>query len=309
MDVQSIIDMLFTSTGPTTAAVSIPAFFELGATVTGAVSGALDGCNKRLDMLGVCVLALITALGGGLLRDIILPTDYVYMLENPIAVVLALVTGLAAFFFAGLFYKLDKPIAVFDIISVALFTCMGADKALMAGYGFITSVMMGAITGVGGGFIRDICIGRIPNIFKPSNFYAICSVVGGIVYYILVECHMVKSAAAVVCVVIVVGLRWLSLRYNLITATAVDLTPKITGPISRMRMRYHHAEAEGRSHSANTVMKENAASGGATSELSAETGEVQPSGVANWSETGDLYDAEKRKARELDEQTDRTRKR
>ena len=295
MGVQGLIDMLFTSTGPTTAAVSIPAFLELGAVVAGAVSGALDGCNKRLDMLGVCVLALITALGGGLLRDMILPTDYIYMLENPIAVILALVTGLAAFFFAGLFYKLDKPIAVFDIISVALFTCMGADKALMAGYGIISCVIIAAITGVGGGFIRDICLGRIPNIFKPSNYYAICSVVGGIVYYTLAECHMVKIAAAAVCVVVVVGLRWLSLRYNLITATAVDLTPKITGPISRMRRR--HADARAKTNDSATA----GAKAGTKAGVESAAMEV------SWSETGDLYDAEKRKARELDEHTNKAR--
>lgn len=234
---EAITDMLLTSADPTQTAVAIPAVLELGAVMAGAISGALDGCDKKLDIIGVCVLALITALGGGLVRDIILPTDSIYMLDNPLTVILTTVVGVAAFFFSGLFYKLDRPIAVFDIISVALFTVAGADKALLAGYGLIPCVLMGVITGVGGGGLRDICLGRIPNIFKSSNYYAICSFAGAVSYFALVELHVAKLVAATVCVAVVVGLRWLSLRFNLITAEARDLTPRVMGPIARLARR------------------------------------------------------------------------
>ena len=235
----ALANVLLTSSDPTAAAVALPAWLELGAVVAGSVSGALEACRKRLDIIGVCVLALITALGGGLIRDMILPTNQIYMLDTPIAVVLCLIVGLAAFFFAGLFYKLDKPIAVFDIISVAAFTIAGADKALMLGYGIIPCVLMGVLTGVGGGFVRDICLGRIPNIFRSSNFYAVCSLAGAVVYYTMVELHVVKLGAAVACIVVVVGLRWLSLKYNLITMAPVDLTPKIMGPLGQLK---HHGK-------------------------------------------------------------------
>ena len=233
----SIVELLTTTADPSSNALTIPAFFELGAVVAGAISGALEACNKRLDIIGVCVLGLITALGGGLIRDMILPTDQIYMLDNPVTVLLTTAVGIAAFFFSGLFYKLDKPIAVFDIISVALFTFSGTDKALLCGYGLIPCVFMGVITGVGGGLVRDVCLGRIPNIFRSSNFYAICSLAGAVVYFALVECHVVKIAAAAACVVVVVGLRWVSLRYNLITAVPVDLTPKLMGPLGRFMHR------------------------------------------------------------------------
>lgn len=233
----SIVELLTTTADPSSNALTIPAFFELGAVVAGAISGALEACNKRLDIIGVCVLGLITALGGGLIRDMILPTDQIYMLDNPVTVLLTTAVGIAAFFFSGLFYKLDKPIAVFDIISVALFTFSGTDKALLCGYGLIPCVFMGVITGVGGGLVRDVCLGRIPNIFRSSNFYAICSLAGAVVYFALVECHVVKIAAAAACVVVVVGLRWVSLRYNLITAVPVDLTPKLMGPLGRFLHR------------------------------------------------------------------------
>ena len=242
---ESLVDLITTTADPSASAVALPTFLDLGAVTAGAISGALVACDKKLDIIGVCVLALITALGGGLVRDMILPTDQIYMLDHPLAVILTTVVGIAAFFFAGLFYKLDRPIAVFDIISVALFTLSGTDKALMCGYGLVPCVFMGVITGVGGGMIRDVCLGRIPNIFRSSNFYAICSLAGAIVYFALVECHVVKAAAGAACVAVVVVLRWLSLRYNLITAVPVDLTPKLMGPIGRLRHRRRNTGAPG----------------------------------------------------------------
>lgn len=236
----ALLGALLTTADPTLAAVAVPGFLELGAVVAGAVSGALVACKKNLDIIGVCVLALVTALGGGLIRDTILPTDSIYMLDTPLAVIGTTAVGVAAFFFAGLFYKLDKPIAVADIISVALFTLSGTDKALINDYGLIPCVMMGVITGVGGGVVRDICLGQIPGIFKSSNFYAVCSFAGALVYFGLVELHAVKPAAGVACIATVVGLRWLSLRYNLITVEPVDLTPKLVGPLSRIRHRQKH---------------------------------------------------------------------
>ncbi len=233
---------LLTSADPAKAAIALPAILDLGAVTAGAVSGALEACNKKLDIVGVLVLAFITALGGGAIRDMLLPTDHIYMLDTPLAVILTAVIGLAAFFFSGLFYKLDKPIALFDIISVALFTVSGADKALTCGYGIIPCVLMGALTGVGGGVVRDVCLGRIPNVFKSSNFYAVCSIAGALVYFSLVELHLVKLVAAFACVVTVVGLRWLSVHYDLITATPVDLTAKLMGPLGRMRQRTRERE-------------------------------------------------------------------
>lgn len=236
-DALPLLDMLITASDPAQTAVWMPGALEFVAVIAGAISGALTACEKRLDILGVCVLALITSLGGGLIRDMILSNGSIYMLDHPGAVIGCLITGLVAFFFSGLLYKLNKPIAVFDIISVALFTFSGADKTLLCGYGFVACMLMAVLTGVGGGMCRDICLGRIPNIFKSSNFYAICSLAGALVYLILVYCHVLKIVAAVACVAVVLFLRWVSLHYNLITAAPVDLTPQIMGPLHRARYR------------------------------------------------------------------------
>ena len=271
---QSIANALLTSVDPTYAAVALPAFIELGAVAAGSISGALDACKQRLDIVGVCVLALITGLGGGMIRDMLLPTSNIYILDTPLAVVLCVVVGLLAFFFAGLFYKLDKPIAVFDIISVGLFTVAGADKALTCGYGLIPCLLMGVLTGVGGGVVRDICLGRIPNIFKSSNLYAVCSLAGAAVYFAIAQLHVVKIVAAVACVAVVVGLRWLSLRYNLITAAAVDHTPRILGPLAQLRKHGKIARNQ--------------------TDLDADG---QPDAMESWSDTPERRELEERKVR------------
>ena len=223
-----LVDMLFVSTDPDEVAVSIPLVLEFIAVLAGAVSGAVTASNLKLDLIGACVLAMVTSLGGGLVRDMILSNHSVYMLDYPAAVICCMVVGVLAFFCARFFTVFERPFAFFDILGVALFTLVGADKALMAGYGLVPGVLLGVLTSVGGGVIRDVIIGRVPAIFQASNFYAVCSLVGAAVYCMMVEGHIAKDLAAVVCIVVVIGLRYLSLHYNLQTGTPVDLLEKIS---------------------------------------------------------------------------------
>ena len=207
MDVlQSFFCSLFTLGDPSAASVSFPIALEFGAVLAGAVSGALTACNMRMDLIGVCVLAAASSLGGGLIRDMILSDQGVYMLDYPQAMLCCIVVAFLAFFFSSLIQRFEKPIAFFDIVSVALFTVSGADK--------------------GGGVIRDVIVGRVPAIFRASNFYAVCSLAGALVYCLLVTNHMVKDWAALVSAAIVLSLRYLSLHYNWHTCAPIDLAQR-----------------------------------------------------------------------------------
>lgn len=296
-----LLHLLITAADPAKTAVWIPGALEFVAVIAGAVSGALTACEKRLDILGVCVLALITSLGGGLIRDMILSNGSIYMLDHPGAVIGCLLTGLVAFFFVGLLYKLNKPIAVFDIISVALFTYSGADKTMLCGYGFVACVLMGVLTGVGGGMCRDICLGRIPNIFKSSNFYAICSLGGAVVYLIMVNCHVVKGVAAMACVAVVLILRWVSLRYNLITAVPVDLTPQIMGPLKRAKLHYirAHKHPKTTDSPSNSTAPSDQKSPQKHEKLHILVQRKADTPVESWSDTPERRELEKNKEREF----------
>ena len=204
MDVlQSFFSSLFTLGDPSAASVSFPIVLEFGAVLAGAVSGALTACNMRMDLIGVCVLAGASSLGGGLIRDMILSDQGVYMLDYPQAMLCCIVVAFLAFFFSSLIQRFEKPIAFFDIVSVALFA-------------------------VGGGVIRDVIVGRVPAIFRASNFYAVCSLAGTLVYCLLVTHHMVKGWATLVSAAVVLSLRYLSLHYNWHTCAPIDLAQRYT---------------------------------------------------------------------------------
>ncbi len=220
---------------PQTPLLIIPGVVEYAALVTGALSGSLMAVHHKLDIVGVAGLALITGLGGGLLRDIILQTGDVYMLTHPIAVIACLVIAVLAFFFRALLDRVNALTLMMwvDIFSVAFFAFAGADKALVAGCNAITCVLLGLITAVGGGAIRDVCLAEVPTIFRRGTYYAIAALAGAIVYVLLAELWVSKIIALAACVVVTVALRVVSVRFNVQSMQSVDFTPTITRPLRR----------------------------------------------------------------------------
>lgn len=246
----SVLDMLgqvagslTTSVDPTLTTVTMPGVLEVGAALCGALTGALVACERKLDIVGVATLGLVTGLGGGLLRDMILPTTNIYMIDHPAIMVGCLVVALITFFFRGAWERMNKFIFLFDILSVALFTFAGADKALLMGYNVVSCALMGVITAVGGGMLRDICLGEVPIIFRAGTYYAIASIAGAFVYLGLVELHVVKGAAALACVVVTIALRLFSVRYSILTKAPVDLTPRVAHAWRRLRAETGHRDA------------------------------------------------------------------
>ena len=241
---QAIIGAVTTTIDPHISSVTMPWVLEYAAVVSGALSGAMVACERKLDIMGLIVLAMVTSLGGGLLRDMILPTNEVYMLDNPSTMITSTVVAMIVFFFRSAFTRFNSLVFIFDILAVALFAFAGADKTLRLGldYGFLDCVLMGAITAVGGGMLRDICLGEVPSIFRRGPYYAIAAVAGATVYMALVEMHVVKTIAAVACVIVTIVLRCVSVHFNLQSATPVDLTPKVTVPLKRAWHAIRHSE-------------------------------------------------------------------
>lgn len=239
---QAIVDAVTTTIDPHVSIAAMPWILEYAAVVAGAISGAMVAVDRRLDIVGVIVLAMVTSLGGGLLRDMALPTDQIYMLDSPSTMITSTVVALIVFFFRSAFRRLAGLVFFFDILAVALFAYAGADKTLRLDYGFLPCVLMGTITAVGGGMLRDICLGEVPGIFKGSNYYAITAVAGSAVYMGLVEAHVVKALAAFACVVVTVGLRYASVKFNLQTTAPVDLTPRVAGPLKQAWHTIRHSK-------------------------------------------------------------------
>lgn len=204
--------------------VPVPVWMEMVAIVVASVTGALAARERKLDLIGAICLAVLVSLGGGLLRDVILQVGNVYILNQPLALPVSVVTAALTFVFPSPFLKQDRVIALLDIFSVGLYAATGADKALVYGFEPIVGVMMGFFTAVGGGMLRDICLGETPKIFQRSTFYAVAAIGGSISYTILTGLGYSHVIALVACVAVTISLRFLSLHYDIQSPTDEDFT-------------------------------------------------------------------------------------
>lgn len=203
--------------------------FEMIGTVAFAVSGAMVAIMKKTDIFGVLVLSAVTALGGGIVRDILIGTlpprmfsDYRYVLA---AVVTALIVFIVAYIFRSAFARsynvVDAVNNIFDAVGLGIFTVTGARVAIDSGFtqNGILVVCLAVITGVGGGIIRDVMLTEIPFVLK-KRIYAVASICGGTAYYLMVVNSIDKKLSAIVCVAIVFVIRVLA------TVFKIDL-PKV----------------------------------------------------------------------------------
>jgi uncharacterized membrane protein YeiH len=204
----------------------MPVWLDLAAVVVGSFSGLFYARERKLDLIGHIGLAILCGLGGGLVRDTIMQVGDVYLLRSNWAIVVSISTGVLGFLFPATITAHPHLMEWVDIISVGLFAAAGTDKAIIYQLRPIPIIFMGVMTGVGGGMMRDVFLGEVPRIFRRSNWYALCAVAGAATYYLcVVPLALDKVWAAVLCVLVTVLLRRLSLRYNIYSPAEVDLGP------------------------------------------------------------------------------------
>ncbi len=157
-------------------------------------SGAMAGVSRKTDLLGVIILAATTATGGGVIRDILLGFTPPRIFLEPTYFFIAAAVALILFAFAYFYYDeyqkregfIDKINNIFDALGLGIFVALGTQTAIDSGYAqnMFLSVMIGTMTGVGGGFLRDIMILKVPVILR-KDFYASAALFGSTVFYIL----------------------------------------------------------------------------------------------------------------------------
>ena len=188
---------------------------DLAGTFAFALNGALTALRvAKLDVVGVVTLGMITALGGGIIRDIFhdsLPpatfSDWRYL-------TVAAIGSLIAFAFGRRLDRLAGPILVLDAAGLSLFAVSGASKALDFGVGLGQAVILGAVTGVGGGTIRDVLIGRIPVVLR-SELYAIPALAGALVVAITGRFGVYGVSAAAGGALLCFAIRMIGVRFQL----------------------------------------------------------------------------------------------
>jgi uncharacterized membrane protein YeiH len=189
-------------------------FLDLCAVAVCAITATLEAHRRELDLFGVVVIAVISGIGGGTVRDLLLGRLPVYWIHDPIYVVVGMVAGTLTFFL-GRRLRLPKNFfLVPDAIGLALFTVIGASVAMQLDAPWLIAALMGVITGVFGGVIRDILCNEVPLIFR-TDIYATASLAGALLLIALDHVGMNHNLAILFAMVCIVAIRLAAIRWHI----------------------------------------------------------------------------------------------
>lgn len=189
-------------------------YIEHAGIAVGAISGVLAAKGKRIDLFGVLVLALAAAFGGGTTRDVLVGDTPVAWLRHPEQMINALVTALITFFGARWLRTPRGVLHLADALSLAFFVMLGTGKGVTLEFAPAVAVLLGVVTGVAGGIVRDVLLGEVPAVFRREiHLYATAAGAGAAVYVLL---HPVGSlVAATAGFFTVLSLRLAAVRWKL----------------------------------------------------------------------------------------------
>jgi len=179
-----------------------------------AVTGALAAGRKQMDLFGVIVLSTVTAVGGGTIRDVILGSYPVFWVSNNFYITLSVVTSIIVFSSTRLFKIRYSLLNIADAFGLSVFTIIGTQKALQMGVSPFVSIVMGVMTGVFGGMIRDVLSGEIPLILR-HEIYATASFSGAIVYVVIIILFKQQTAAICISVAVTLVMRLAAIKWKI----------------------------------------------------------------------------------------------
>ncbi|PVX51723.1 putative membrane protein YeiH [Balneicella halophila] len=178
-----------------------------------AVSGIRLAYLDRLDWFGAYVVGLVTAIGGGTTRDVLLDTTPFWM-EQPSYLIITGLALITVLLFESIIQKMSKTLYIFDAIGLGLFTVVGIEKALVFDFPWWVAILMGMITGAIGGVIRDVLLNETPLIFR-KDVYAMACILGGVVFFISDEIGMLHSFSGILAATTVIVVRIIALQYHI----------------------------------------------------------------------------------------------
>lgn len=186
---------------------------DLLGTAAFAASGAWAGTRRDMDLFGVLVLGLVTANGGGTLRDLLLGDTPPFIFKDETYLYLSLVISLAVFCFHRHLDFLHHPLLYFDAVGLGTFVVIGTGKGIAFHLGFFGAVMMGVLTATAGGMIRDLLSTRVPLILQREVYASAC-LVGGALYYLLHLTPLPVPWVTLVAALTVISIRLFAIRFN-----------------------------------------------------------------------------------------------
>jgi uncharacterized membrane protein YeiH len=193
-------------------------YLEASAVLVCALSGMMKAAEKRMDIVGTFSLAILVAFGGGTIRDLLLNRRPFFWVEHEQYLFIVMIMCIAfvyrpSFFkVAGLLFRRSNTI---DAAGLALFTLSGLIAALNSGIPFLPAALIGVITGVAGGVLRDVVVNEIPVIFRPGGLYAVAAFAGCGVLFACRELNIPTVIGTSISFIVIVGLRLLSVYFGI----------------------------------------------------------------------------------------------
>ncbi len=186
---------------------------DLGGTFVFAISGAVAGINRRLDIFGILVLSFVTGNFGGITRDLLIGAVPPSALSDGRYLLVSILAGIITFFWYAGVDKLRTPVHLFDAVGLSFFAVAGAQKALTFGLGPVMAALLGMLTGIGGGMTRDVLLTDIPHVLR-SDLYAVAALAGASVVVIGHNLGVTYGISAFAGGALCFALRYLAIRRN-----------------------------------------------------------------------------------------------
>jgi uncharacterized membrane protein YeiH len=180
--------------------------FDLGGTLIFALSGATAAVKHRLDLFGVLVLSFAAGNSGGIARDVMIGAVPPAAISDWRYIAVSILAGLITFFWYRIINRLSSPVLVFDAAGLALFAVAGAGKALAFHAGPVAAMLLGILTGIGGGMVRDVLVREIPTVLR-TELYAVAALIGAAVVVIGRMLHLPSAGATGAGAVLCFGFR------------------------------------------------------------------------------------------------------
>jgi len=193
--------------------VSLFLIIDILGTISFSISGVLTALKKRMDPFGIAIIAFVTAVGGGTLRDVLIDAPVTWMRDLTFVYVIAGAVVVAVLFRKKLGY-VRKSLFLFDTIGIALYTVVGVEKGIEAGFPPLICIALGTMSACFGGVIRDILCNEIPIIFR-KEIYATACILGGTAYFLLKETPLQSDAIVIISGSIVITVRLLAVYFKL----------------------------------------------------------------------------------------------
>lgn len=209
--------------------LSLNLALDLAGTFVFALSGATAGVQHRLDLFGVLVLSYVAGNTGGITRDVVIGAVPPLAINNWPYVAVSMLAGLITFFRYSLIHRLRSPVLIFDAMGLALFAVSGANKALAFHLSPVAVVLLGMLTGIGGGMARDILTTEIPAVLR-ADLYAVAALVGALAVVIGRKLQLPPSAATALGAVLCFALRFMAIRRGWQLPTAREPEQPTTPP-------------------------------------------------------------------------------